>query len=435
MRICGTFWAREILPHLIPTVHQGPTREMDQGRASPIPALPDPSTAAPNIDPELGFTAQDLIDHQERLEAQANEAFPYHVDVCTHTRGYVRQLIYACKTCGGGGVCVGCSVSCHSDHDLVELFHRRHFRCDCGTPNLYRHRPMTPYKQKTGYPEGAKPCSLRLHDSNKGWDIPNDENVYTKNFDGQFCVCQRGQHYDPETEKEDMFQCLVCEEWLHESCTSLYPKGATKPLISQDDFDTMICDACVRKEKTALLQAYLGQPGWLVVLPIENGWEVVGSSPDLEILASRKRARLDSDTCQQPTPLVDPHAHAHRMDVYLSSQFRQALCRCAGCTQKWQKIYPFVFEEEETYEPSEPEETDDTNSNASTSSSYDRAVAALSHLPRMQMIESLHAYQNLRDALFDHLRPYAENHELVSEETVRAFFEQHLASRRERTKR
>ena len=81
------------------------------------------------------------------------------------------------------------------------------------------------------------------------------------------------------------------------------------------------------------------------------------------------------------------------------------------------------------------EETDDTNSNASTSSSYDRAVAALSHLPRMQMIESLHAYQNLRDALFDHLRPYAENHELVSEETVRAFFEQHLASRRERTKR
>ena len=130
-------------PHL--TIHRDPTREMDQGRASPIPPLPDPSKAAPNIDPELGFTAQDLIDHQERLEAQANEAFPYHVDVCTHTRGYVRQLIYACKTCGGGGVCVGCSVSCHSDHDLVELFHRRHFRCDCGTPNLYRHRPCLLY--------------------------------------------------------------------------------------------------------------------------------------------------------------------------------------------------------------------------------------------------------------------------------------------------
>lgn len=227
-----------------------------------------------------------------------------------------------------------------------------------------------------------------------------------------------------------MFQCLVCEEWLHESCTSLYPKGATKPLISQDDFDTIICDACIRKDKTGLLQPYLGQPGWLVVLPNENGWDVIGSSPDLEISASRKRARLDSDTCVQPTPLVDPHAHTHRLDVYLSSQFRQALCRCTGCIQKWLKIYPFVFEEEETYEPSEPEENDDTNSNASTSSSYDRAVAALSHLPRMQMIESLHAYQNLRDALFDHLRPYAESHELVSEETVRAFFQQHLASRR-----
>ena len=411
-----------------------PTRGMDEGHTSPTTQLPDPSSAAPSIDPEFGFTAQDLIDQQERLEAQANEAIPYNVNECTHTRGYVRQLIYACKTCGGGGVCVGCSVSCHANHDLVELFHRRHFRCDCGTPNLYRHRPVTPRKQKTGYPEGAKPCNLRINELNKGWDIPNDENVYTKNFDGQFCVCQRGQNYDPETEKEDMFQCLVCEEWFHESCTSLYPKVASKPLISQDDFDTMICDACIRKEKTALLQTYLGQPNWLMVLPNERSWDVIGLSPAHDISAPSKRARLDSDVCRQPTQMVDPNAYAHRMDVYLSSQFRQALCRCTVCTTKWQKAYPFVFEEEETYEPLGLEENDDTNSNTSTSSSYDRAVAALSHLPRMQTIESLHAYQSLRDALFNHLRPYAESHELVSEEAIRAFFREHIASRQESTK-
>lgn len=30
-------------------------------------------------------------------------------------------------------MCYSCSISCHGDHNLVELFTKRHFRCDCGT--------------------------------------------------------------------------------------------------------------------------------------------------------------------------------------------------------------------------------------------------------------------------------------------------------------
>ncbi|KAJ9479749.1 Zinc finger protein Mlo2 [Pseudozyma hubeiensis] len=263
--------------------------------------LPDPSLPAPNLpEDELGFTAADLIAQQSKLEAQANEAIPFQFDTCTHERGYIRQPVYACKTCGGGGVCAGCSVSCHAEHELVELFNKRKFRCDCGTPNLYRQKEpnnadrIVRLTEHLAYPEGAQPCSLRK----PGFSPQNDANAYNHNFDGGFCYCERGQTYDPEKEDETMFQCIVCEEWLHESCTSLRPSSAGSqvadghsttdavksstaqltsvdrsnpeaepPLIDHDLFDLMICDACVRKPGNDILRRYAGAKGWMVLAP------------------------------------------------------------------------------------------------------------------------------------------------------------------------
>ncbi|GAC99055.1 zinc finger protein Mlo2 [Pseudozyma hubeiensis SY62] len=264
--------------------------------------LPDPSLPAPNLpEDELGFTAADLIAQQSKLEAQANEAIPFQFDTCTHERGYIRQPVYACKTCGGGGVCAGCSVSCHADHELVELFNKRKFRCDCGTPNLYRQTEpnhanrLTRLTEQLAYPEGAQPCSLRK----PGFNPQNDANTYNHNFDGGFCYCERGQTYDPEKEDETMFQCIVCEEWLHESCTSLRPNAAGNltddavksstaqtssadrpnpeaepPLIDHDLFDLMICDACVRKPGNDILRHYAGAKGWMVLAPSSDVIEI-----------------------------------------------------------------------------------------------------------------------------------------------------------------
>ncbi|EST04965.1 Zinc finger, N-recognin [Kalmanozyma brasiliensis GHG001] len=245
--------------------------------------LPDPSLPAPNLgEDEVGFTAADLIAQQSRLEAQANEAIPFQFDTCTYDKGYIRQPVYACKTCGGGGVCAGCSVSCHAEHELVELFNKRKFRCDCGTPNLYRqHEPNRANQRKRiteelVYPEGAKPCSLRK----PGFNPQNDANAYNHNFDGGFCYCERGKTYDPEKEDETMFQCIVCEEWLHESCTSLRPSSSTAtpetepPLIDHDLFDLMICDACVRKPDNDILRRYAGAKGWMTLAPSQAVAEV-----------------------------------------------------------------------------------------------------------------------------------------------------------------
>ncbi|EPQ26951.1 uncharacterized protein PFL1_05586 [Pseudozyma flocculosa PF-1] len=252
-------------------------------------ALPDPSLPAPALaEEEVGFTAADLIARQARLEAEATDAIPFRFDTCTHSMGYIRQPAYACKTCGGGGVCAACSVACHSDHDLVELFNKRNFRCDCGTPNLYRTRQPNSCHRKVAideqleYPPASLPCTLRK----PGFDPQNEANRYNHNYDGAFCYCLRGQTYDPEKEDETMFQCLVCEEWLHESCTSLRPPrrrdppsaagkerqhdDSEPPLIDHDLFDLMICDACVRRDGNEMLRSYAGSRGWLLLLPSQQ---------------------------------------------------------------------------------------------------------------------------------------------------------------------
>lgn len=59
--------------------------------------------------------------------------------LCTYEQGYITQPIYACRTCFDKsgkhfGFCFGCSMNCHVDHDIYELFDKRHFKCDCGTP-------------------------------------------------------------------------------------------------------------------------------------------------------------------------------------------------------------------------------------------------------------------------------------------------------------
>lgn len=91
--------------------------------------------------------------------------------LCAHLhlpylQGYkTRQALYACRTCQEkatstengdastaekaketkkAGVCLGCSMECHDGHDLVELYTKRLFRCDCGN---------------AAFPEGFK-CKL-----------------------------------------------------------------------------------------------------------------------------------------------------------------------------------------------------------------------------------------------------------------------------------
>lgn len=122
------------------------------------------------------MTAQDYIDRQTALEKEAQEVLPGKFEKCTFEQGYIRQPLYACKTCTGpgdepSGMCYSCSIACHSDHELLELFPKRNFRCDCGVPGKF----------------GGSSCELTKGQQKAA--AVNNQNTYNHNFKGLYCRC------------------------------------------------------------------------------------------------------------------------------------------------------------------------------------------------------------------------------------------------------
>ena len=150
----------------------------------------------PTSSPGGTLSFPDILARQEELEAEAREAVPFTFTHCTYSlpsssENYDRQPIYACLSCRPAaaaesettrnGICAACSVACHGGCELVELFSRRDFVCDCGTTRI-----------DSG--KGKGKCTITLREG----DTPNADNVYDDNYDGIFCECKI--RYDPETE-------------------------------------------------------------------------------------------------------------------------------------------------------------------------------------------------------------------------------------------
>src|SRR3984957_17628070 len=121
-------------------------------------------------------TLTEILASQENLIREASLALPHDFKKCTYRLGPLRQAVYLCLTCSQRrGICSACSIACHTDHEQIELFPKRNFRCDCPTSAL------------------TQSCSLHKHP-----EAPNEENEYAQNFEGKFCRC--GRPYDAKSE-------------------------------------------------------------------------------------------------------------------------------------------------------------------------------------------------------------------------------------------
>ncbi|KAJ1931159.1 hypothetical protein GGF37_007484, partial [Kickxella alabastrina] len=118
-------------------------------------------------------------------------------------------------------MCYSCSIECHAGHQVIELFTKRHFRCDCGTKRL---------AAATGL------CCRLKSGRNALVGILNEQNAYGHNFWGHYCRCNK--YYDAEKEVAAMVQCYVCSDWFHETCIG-------DALPSENDFDAYMCRECV----------------------------------------------------------------------------------------------------------------------------------------------------------------------------------------------
>ncbi|CAO3609670.1 unnamed protein product [Cunninghamella blakesleeana] len=441
-------------------------------------------------------TAVDIIEQQNKLEKEALEALPGKFEKCTFNLGYVRQPLYACKTCQEnkrntnasstttlchtqpiasevGGMCYSCSIACHGDHELYELFPKRHFRCDCGISDKF----------------GQHPCSLYKSTTKK--DTINEENTYNHNFTGRYCRCDA--IYDPNIEEEAMYQCVTCEDWFHERCIGQIPDNIS-------EFESYVCRSCTKKypfiynidNRFSIGISKNDQPvhKWISSQSADNEnedlhqhkleiskSEIVHPTPPLpsssqsfiatdatvsnqniseqfnidnmtnnittttnistnestnknnvlkrqinEInnddssITHDKQHKVSLDKCKNGNYIL---GEQESMELFLKDGWRDGLCRCEKCLNKYidHKI-EFLLKEEITIEPEEDEDAG--------KSLLEVGTEQISRLDRATVLESIHAYQLLSNQLKSYFKTFQESGKVVTEKDIRSFFDEKI---------
>ncbi|KAI0826609.1 hypothetical protein BC628DRAFT_1419105 [Trametes gibbosa] len=438
-----------------------------------------------------------ILESQATLLQEAALALPHQFSQCTYSLGHIRQAVYLCLTCARAspsssprGICSACSIACHTDHEQLELFPKRNFRCDCPTRAL------------------AHACTLHT-----ALEEPDDgTNAYGRNFQGLFCRC--GRPYDAQQERETMIQCLACEDWFHESCLNLRERptsreptpapaaepeaddgasdasssGLPPPLVSADDYDALVCGSCVRRiDALRRVAGTLGalmvvrssedEPWWILgkdepkdVLPVDieskDGKSLAQAtlsasiarekrqrSPVKEEGPQAKKARVSLEPPTSSSCLAPPRDP--RISSLLSSLSEKGAVQedepeagskapallsagdiflTEGWRNRWCRCRSCLPSLQANPFLLEEEETYEPPEDPDSGLSLEElGMRALQRLPREKAIDGIMAFNAMRDDLMRHLRPFAENGEEVKEADIRAFFDariQQLQSRR-----
>ena len=208
---------------------------------------------------ELFAASQQRVLFEQAVEHHHGSA----LKSCTYSAGYIQQPLFSCITCRGGtgdegdgrdvALCAACAFKCHSDHELEEIYEKRHTRCDC--PTLTSRPPAPPTPTPTPTPPSDPPsphprCILNPAATATVQYPPNAANAYNHNYVGRYCHCDG--RYDAAAEA--MYQCDLCYDWFHERCMTM-EAGARVPREAEEGL--LACRACVKESKYDFLLPYL----------------------------------------------------------------------------------------------------------------------------------------------------------------------------------
>uniref|UniRef100_A0A0A1WLD1 Putative E3 ubiquitin-protein ligase UBR7 n=1 Tax=Zeugodacus cucurbitae TaxID=28588 RepID=A0A0A1WLD1_ZEUCU len=414
---------------------------------------------------ESSVTMVDVLQEEHELEEEYNAVLGASDEkCCTYSQGAIkRQALYSCLTCCPeartdlnkcAGICLACSYRCHENHELVELYTKRNFRCDCPTEKISNQQ-----------------CCL----FDVGITMPqkcNSGNSYNQNFQGLYCKCHR-PYPDPErTTEEVMLQCIVCEDWFH--LFHLDMPGSTTKVTNADICAEMICEKCMNKH--VFLQDYTG----LALEAPDNSDESVcnvtsGNNSlhedhdnklrsDLDksisdimhmnaaekvslegIVESQvkpsigvdentlnigpevKRQRIESDlplktgkkedTCCRPKTKTNYVGGA----TFWGYDWREALCQCVQCLAlyKSEKV-EYLLDPEDSAKSYEER----GKKRGAMESTYEQGIRALASIGRVQQIDAITEYNRMKDKLKEYLQTFAVSKKVVTEADINRFFEE-----------
>ncbi|MCJ8736688.1 hypothetical protein PDJAM_G00015400 [Pangasius djambal] len=364
---------------------------------------------------------------------------------CSYPQGYVkRQAVFACSTCTGegmepAGVCLACANTCHDGHHIYELYTKRNFRCDCGNSKF-----------------GSFKCEL-IPDK----EGQNIKNVYNHNFFGRYCSCDRPYPDEDDKVGEAMIQCILCEDWYHS-------KHLGCAVVDSEELLEMVCEGCMNRAPFLWTYAayFAYPPVTQMSLSKENEEETVAGNKEEKdaMLPScsnghdgpstskncQKEARLTCNgikavthkrtheemercpaKCQSETApcklkelkakdLVRPRVGA----VFWPYDWRSKLCTCTNCKRLYVEAgVQFLMDESDTVLAYE--------NKGEALLEEDLLMSCLSSLDRVQQLEIIYQYNDMKAELREFLQQFADQGKVVTPEAIHKFFEE-LQSRKRR---
>lgn len=441
-----------------------------------------PNESAFPDEEEDTITMLDVIEREDKLEEEASAVLGNSDEKnCTYPKGYIaRQALYSCATCyeengTHAAICLACSLECHDNHELYELYTKRNYRCDCGNS-----------KFKSNF-------ECKFVDKHQKKLPINEGNKYNHNFVGKYCICDKryppDEHDDSPESNDEMWQCINCEDWYH----SKHLKVKELP----KKFDELICGPCV--EKLDFVHYYRG-----IKIGDEEEEEEVdeettslnrdSTKRDLELTkkipettkdqqvdttgaststgtssdVAAPKLNCESDTNDSQAENKDPinatngvvttskyeclldelkksFITSQTEDVkgvsttleppkgaifWLNCDWRSKLCRCSKCMELYKaKECEYLLDDKDTVQFYEAQGKAIAKNSQSP---YERGMSALNTMNRAAVVEALNGYDELKADLSDYLRKFADSKKVVREEDIHEFFSQLKSKKRPR---
>lgn len=363
----------------------------------------------------------DVLEEDEELENEACAVLGgSDSEKCSYSQGSVkRQALYACSTCTPegeepAGICLACSYECHGSHKLFELYTKRNFRCDCGNSKF-------------------KNLECKL------FPVP-----------------------------DEMIQCVVCEDWFHGRHL-----GAIPP--ESGDFQEMVCQSCMRRcsflwayaaqlavtrlpaEDDGLLLNAAGMGDQDVIKPANGAHQdktlkedvpEQGRDADKEVKAERNDEPCTSSSSEAHLQTVfkneniktEPQSGCRLQELqakqflkkdaatYWPLNWRSRLCTCQDCMKMYGDLdVLFLIDECDTVLAYENKGKSDQATDR-----RDPLMDTLSSMNRVQQVELICEYNDLKTELKDYLKRFADEGTVVKREDIQQFFEEFQSKKRRR---
>lgn len=353
-----------------------------------------------NADQDV-FSLQEIIESEkEQTEIASAVLGASDAQNCSYSQGYVyRQALYCCLTCLNSnkenklhGICLACSYECHQNHELVELYTKRNFRCDCGNSNFKDFNcKLEPEKEKE-----------------------NVLNKYNHNFSGLYCSCSR-PYPDPDLSandtlnNEEMIQCTICEDWFHLKHLNNFSSFK----INENDYEDMVCQQCMKL--TTFLWFYQEQ------LALKNKNEAclvdVETSNDECTGCKLERKKKTYAT-------VANKWSESQSSCFLSDSWRESLCKCDSCLKMYKDLkVEFITKKEDSIKFYEEKGKKMDEMKEQEIDEQKLLNNELSKMNRVSQLELLHNLNDFKTDLKEFLADFARNGQVVKRENVEKFFE------------